>query len=75
MGWLSIHSDMVSRLVKGRPLEVIRDGKVDEAVLRRAQIGRRDLEQKVRGQGYARIEDVPRAYIERTGSLSVVSED
>ena len=75
MGWLSIHSETVSRLVKGRPLEIIRDGKVDQTVLRRAQMGRRDLEQKLRGQGYARIEDVPCAYIERNGSLSVVPED
>ena len=75
MGWLSIHSDMSTRLVKGRPLEVIRNGKVVEAVLRRAQMGQRDLEQKVRGQDYARLEDVPRAYIERNGSLSVVSDE
>ncbi|MCZ4259229.1 DUF421 domain-containing protein [Limimaricola sp. G21655-S1] len=75
MGWLAIHSEVFSRLLKGRPLEVIRNGAVDEAVLRHAQMGRRDLEQKIRGQGYARIEDVPLAYIERNGSVSVVSED
>ncbi|SOE18859.1 uncharacterized protein DUF421 [Hoeflea halophila] len=75
MGWLAIHNDLVSRIVKGRPLEVIRDGNVDEAVLRRAQMGRRDLEQKLRGQGFARVQDVPRAYIERNGSVSVVSKE
>ena len=75
MGWLALQNDLISRIVKGRPLEVIRDGKIDEAALRRAQMGRRDLEQKLRGQGYAQVQDVPRAYIERNGSVSVVSED
>ncbi len=75
MGWLAIHNDLFSRVLKGRPLEIIRDGRINEAALRRAQMGHRDLEQKLRGQGYARIEDVPRAYIERNGSVSVVSED
>jgi len=75
MGWLAIHNDLISRIVKGCPLLVIRDGNIDEAALRRAQMGRRDLEQELRGQGYARVQDVPRAYIERNGSVSVVSED
>lgn len=75
MGMLAMRSEWASRLLKGRPLEIIRDGKVDEAALRRAHMGRRDLEQKIRGQGYRRVEDVPLAYIERNGSVSVVSQE
>lgn len=75
MGMLAVRSEAFSRLLKGRPLEVIRDGKVDEAVLRRTHMGRRDIEQKIRGQGYRRVEDVPLAYVERNGAISVVSQD
>ena len=74
LGLLSVRSERFFTLVKGRPLEVIRDGKLDEAVLKRAHMGRRDLRQKLRMQGYARIEDVPRAYIERNGAISVLEE-
>ena len=74
LGLLSVRSERFSNLVKGRPLEVIRDGTLDEAVLKHAHMGRRDLEQKLRMQGYARIEDVPCAYIERNGAISVLEE-
>lgn len=74
LSWLTVHSERISQLVKGRPMVVIREGRVDETVLRRVQMGRRDLEQKLRMQGYRRPEEVALAYVERNGSVSVLGE-
>ncbi|MHA6346019.1 DUF421 domain-containing protein [Roseivivax sp. CAU 1761] len=72
--WLAVRNETLSFLLKGRPIEVIRDGEVLVDALRRAQMGRRDLEQSLRRQGYRRPEEVKRAFIERNGAISVIEE-
>ncbi|MGR3454510.1 DUF421 domain-containing protein [Pseudooceanicola sp.] len=64
-------SDRLSLLLKGRPLEVIRDGKIDRRAMNRALLGLRDLEEELRLKGIERPEEVEVARIERNGSLSV----
>ncbi|MSU90273.1 DUF421 domain-containing protein [Rhodobacteraceae bacterium 2CG4] len=74
MSWLAVHNEWVSRLVKGRPMVVIRDGEVQDDVLRQTQMGKRDLEQSLHQQGLRGPGDVERAYIERNGAVSVVED-
>lgn len=72
MSWIAIRWEWFSRIVKGRAMVVIRDGEVDERMLRHAQMGMADLEQSLRLQGYDGPDEVGLAYIERNGSVSVV---
>lgn len=69
---LSRHSEAISRLVKGRPVRIVRDGKVDWQMMSRAQLGERDLAEHLRLNGVAGAEEVAEAYLERNGSVSVI---
>ena len=64
--------DPLSRLVKGRPIRLIRDGEVDWKALRRAQLGERDLTESLRLEGIRDFGEVAEAYLERNGELSVI---
>lgn len=64
--------DPVARLVKGRPVQLIRDGRLDRHALRRSQLGERDLEESLRLEGVTAVEDVAGAWLERNGKVSVI---
>ena len=64
--------DPVSRLVKGRPIRLIRDGEIDRKALHGAQLGERDLTESLRLKGIGEVAEVAEAYIERNGELSVI---
>ncbi len=66
-------SDRFSRLVKGRPLLVIRDGELIEDALRGAQIGHGDLMENLRLQGIDDVRAVREGRIERNGEFSVLT--
>jgi len=69
---LAPRSDLVSFLVKGRPAQLISDGKVDWPVARRFNLGSRDLEEQIRLKGVSRVEDIDAAFLERNGAISVI---
>jgi uncharacterized membrane protein YcaP (DUF421 family) len=69
---LTRRSEFVSKLVKGRPVRLVQDGKVDWKMMRRAQLGERDLGENLRLNGVAGPGDVAEAYLERNGSVSVI---
>ena len=69
---LARHSEPVSRLVKGRPILLVQDGKVDWQTVKRVQLGERDLMEQLRLNGVAGPEDVAEAYLERNGAISVI---
>jgi uncharacterized membrane protein YcaP (DUF421 family) len=60
-------------LVKGKSKTLIRDGQVDEAMLRREHMTADDLAEDLRGQGKSGTEGVAEARLERSGELSVVT--
>lgn len=72
MSLLSWRFDPLSRLVKGRPVLLIRDGEVDRKALRQAQLGERDLAENLRLEGVRNFSEVAEAYLERNGELSVI---
>lgn len=65
--------DPLSRLIKGRPIRLIRDGRIDRHALRKAQLGERDLDESLRLEGVADVTTVADAYLERNGKLSVIT--
>jgi uncharacterized membrane protein YcaP (DUF421 family) len=72
---VALRSERVSWLVKGRPLQLIRQGKIDWANMKRAKLGERDLFEQLRLQGVARPEHVAEGWLERNGRVSVVRSE
>lgn len=69
---LARKSDALSRLLKGRPVLLVREGEVDWEALRSVQLGERDLTEQLRLNGVARPADVAEAHLERNGAISVI---
>ena len=59
-------------LVKGDVQTLVRDGKVDERMMRKVHMTERDLEEDLRSEGLADPSRVKEARLERNGKLSVI---
>ena len=79
MHWLfsaiALRSHSFGVLIKGHPRLLVRDGEIDEAMMRKTHMTERDLEEDLRGQGMADTAKVAEARLERSGSVSVVKAD
>lgn len=60
------------RLMKGKPITVIYEGKIDYAELKKSKIDVNDLLSMLREKGFFDIEDVAYAIFETSGELSVL---
>jgi uncharacterized membrane protein YcaP (DUF421 family) len=61
--------------VKGHPRLLIRDGEVDEEMMRKTHTTKRDLDEDLRIQGLDDASGVKEARLERSGNVSVVKAD
>jgi uncharacterized membrane protein YcaP (DUF421 family) len=68
----TVHSNLLARFIKGRPVQLVRDGKIDRAALRSNHLSEDDLTEGLRMEQAARVEDVALATFERGGKISVV---
>jgi uncharacterized membrane protein YcaP (DUF421 family) len=71
----AFHSHRFGLLVKGRPRELVRDGKVILEQMRRSAISTHDLEEALREAGVADVAKVASARLERGGHISVVRRE
>ena len=62
----------LGRLMKGRAVQLVRDGEIDEAARVRTGVGDRDLEQALRQAGHTDVSTVESAWLERNGAISVI---
>jgi uncharacterized membrane protein YcaP (DUF421 family) len=67
--WLSVKSNFAERVLKGFAKTVIQDGKFLPDHLRKLRMSVDDLEQRLRIDGVARVEDVKTGTIEINGEL------
>lgn len=72
LAWLSMRASWLGKAVKGRPIQIIRDGRVDPAAMRRALLTDNDLAEGLRGCGYEAGAEVQAAYLERSGEITVI---
>lgn len=70
---LAMHSDTVSRIVKGRASLLVEDGRVDWDEMRRHGLGKRDLREAMREQGVNDFDRVHIARLERDGNITIES--
>ncbi len=70
--FLAARFHSVGVLVKGTPVQLIENGKVDADILRRHSLSRHDLEEDLRLSGLDQPEAVRSARLERNGEISII---
>lgn len=69
---VSIRWNAIALLVKERPVQLVKDGQIDEHALRRANLSRDDLLAAIRAEQFEHPSQVGLATIEGGGKVSVV---
>ena len=69
---LSLRSLRFRELICGTPAILIRNGKVQQDVMRKNRFTLDELLEELRAQGYSSVEDVKYAVLENSGQLSVL---
>ena len=72
VGVLTYRSKKLEALVEGRPDVLIRDGKLFQQTLERAQLTHHEVMTALREAGCASVEEVRAALLENDGSISVI---
>jgi len=73
IAFIAFHIDWFGPIVKGNPILLIKDGQVQERVLRRADLSEHDLEQHIQLQAQETdLNNVKLAYLKRNGNTSVI---
>jgi uncharacterized membrane protein YcaP (DUF421 family) len=72
VSWLTFHNRGLARLIEGRAVVLVRDGKIDEPARRRAMLTREELLAALRTSDCSGLEEVHYAMLENTGEITVV---
>lgn len=62
------------RIICGKPIVIISDGKINQSEMHRLRMSTEDLSEELRQQGIFNIEDVGFAIVETNGNLSVLKK-
>lgn len=74
LDWLAFHVPFFQRIVRGRPVLLIRNGELMRRNLQREMITREELISQLREQGIEDVSKVKTCYLEGDGHISVVSK-
>ena len=69
---LAARLEWLSWLAKGRPIRLIRDGRLDRRAMRRTLLGEHDVREVLRLRNVTEVEQVAEACVERDGKISVI---
>jgi uncharacterized membrane protein YcaP (DUF421 family) len=73
LGWISVRSDVIGRLVKGERRVLYAEGKMDERNMRRVMVSKKDLLESVRLRlNSDNLDEVQEIVLERNGEISVI---
>jgi len=72
MAQLSLKWPKFRRILSGNPVEIIKNGKIDQKALRNLRYSMDDLMEALRTQGYFDPEEIWYAVVETTGSISLL---
>ena len=73
LDFLALRSSWFARLVRPRPLRLIRDGKIQRHNLRREMLRLDELHGLLREQGIENVDEVWEAWMESDGQFSVIT--
>ncbi|MBZ4422908.1 DUF421 domain-containing protein [Myxococcus sp. RHSTA-1-4] len=68
--WLAMRSHKAAVVLEGRPVELVREGRVNEANLRRCLMSREELLSRLREHGTESLRRVRLAYLEPDGKVT-----
>lgn len=72
---VSFRFKKVEKIVEGEPDVLIKDGKVDEALLKKIQITQQELHEALREQGVLSVDEVKRGTLETNGKISIIKKE
>jgi uncharacterized membrane protein YcaP (DUF421 family) len=75
VGWAAYRWRRVERLVQGRPVRIVSDGKVHLGALRRELLTLAELRSALRKQGITRVSECRQVILEPDGTLTAVRRD
>ena len=75
VGFITARSKRAEALIEGHPIVLIHNGKLYDAMLKRANITRHELNSALRQAGCGCLDDVQYAVLENSGAISVVPRD
>ena len=70
--WLNTNVSMIKQLIDGKPVIIIKNGKLDPEACRSKGLSAADVALKLRSQGVFQLKDVKRAVIEQNGQFIIV---
>ncbi|MCY1017325.1 DUF421 domain-containing protein [Pyxidicoccus sp. MSG2] len=68
--WLSMRSEKAAKVLTGKPVELVREGRVNEANLRRSLMSHDELLSRLREHGTESLREVRLAYLEPDGKVT-----
>lgn len=69
---IASRNSKIHRIVYGRPVELVSNGKLNEQTLRRQRLSIEDLQDAASNQGAIRIEEIERAFVNAKGEIVVI---
>lgn len=72
---LAIKSEIFRTLITGRPTIIVRNGKIEQRLLRRLRLSLDDLLEQLRLSGYSSISEVDTVLLETNGQISVIPKE
>lgn len=72
IAWIVRTSPRAARVIDGPVRELVRDGRQDEEAMKKARVTREQLLATLRDHGREHLDEVRRAYFERSGRISVI---
>ena len=70
--WLNTNVLVIKQLIDGKPVLIIKNGKLDSEACRSKGLSASDVALKLRSQGIFQLKDVKRAVIEQNGQFIIV---
>lgn len=70
--WLNTNVSMIKHLIDGKPVIIIKNGKLDPEACRSKGLSAAEVALKLRSQGVFQLKDVKRAVIEQNGQFIIV---
>lgn len=75
LDWLILQSDLAKDRIDGRPVQLVRDGKLVMEGLRHADMGPAEVKTMLREQGIRNLGQVEHAFLESGGGMSLFHAD
>jgi uncharacterized membrane protein YcaP (DUF421 family) len=75
LAWISVYNKTVSHLVKGKPVSIYKNGKLNDKTLRRCNLSFGDIMEEARIQANKNdLDDIEEIFMERTGKISFIKK-